>query len=78
MGSLLNDIERNTLVGRKPAIPKILARLDEQDRADLIAAIKDVTIPAIAIRTALAKRSIAISLSAIYRYRKGEVDFELE
>lgn len=79
MGDLFSEIQQTaTTCGRKNALQKILARLDEPDRKDLLKALDDINIPALAIRAALAKRNIAISMSAIYRYRKGESDFELE
>ena len=77
MGSLLNDINKRRN-RRTPSITKILASLNEQDRKDLITALKDTNVPAIAIRAALAKRGITISMSAIYRYRNGEISLELE
>lgn len=78
MGDLLSDIQRHASTGRRSTLNKILTCLDQQDRDDLIAAIDDDSIPAAAIRAALAKRSLSISLSAIYRYRNGEVDYGLE
>lgn len=79
MGDLLGEIQKTAATcGKKTALQKILVRLDEQDRKDLLKALDDISIPALAIRAALAKRNIAISMSAIYRYRKGESDFELE
>lgn len=77
MGSLLNDINKRGN-RRTPSITKVLASLNAQDREDLIAALKDLNVPAIAIRAALAKRDITISMSAIYRYRNGEISLELE
>ena len=77
MGQLLNEIANNTL-GRKRTLKRVLEQLDASDRQDLIEAINNVAVPASAIRAALARRSVAISLSAIYRYRNGEVDYELE
>ncbi len=79
MADLFGEIQKNAATcGRRKTLPTILARLDEQDRNDLIKALDDISIPALAIRAALAKRNIALSMSAIYRYRKGEGDFELE
>ena len=79
MGDLFGEIQKNAATGgRRKTLLTILARLDEQDRSDLIKALDDISIPALAIRAALAKRNIALSMSAIYRYRKGEGDFELE
>lgn len=79
MGELFDEIyQRSLSSGRRNSLLKILDRLDAQDRKDLIKAIKDTDVPAIAIRAALAKRGIPISLSAVYRYRNSENDLELE
>jgi hypothetical protein len=79
MADLFGEIQKSAATcGKKSTLQKIFARLDEQDRNDLIKALDDISIPALAIRAALAKRNIALSMSAIYRYRKGEGDFELE
>lgn len=79
MGDLFSEIQKcATTGGHKKTIPAILARLDGNDRDDLIKALDDISVPAAAIRAALAKRKIVLSMSAIYRYRKGEVDYGLE
>jgi hypothetical protein len=77
MGDLLKDITHNAMT-RRSTIGKILACLDTNDRQDLKKALDNKTIPAAAIRAALAKRDIVISISAIYRYRNEEIDCELE
>ena len=75
MGKLLDDIQETANV-RRSVIAKILAGLDASDRKDLQNALDNHNIPAVAIRAALVKRDIKISISAIHRYRNGEIDFE--
>ena len=75
MGKLLDDIQETVNV-RKSIIARVLAGLDASDRKELQNALDNTNIPAIAIRAALVKRNIKISISAIHRYRNGEIDFE--
>jgi hypothetical protein len=78
MGELLDSMRKTNRNGRRPALLDILDVLNDEDRADLLAALKTPTIPAAAIREALLKRGHSISLSVIHRYRSGAYDYVIE
>lgn len=78
MGELLKQIQSAKVGnGRKGEIALVLEILAPEDRADLIAAIKDPTIPAAAISRALAARDIKLVAASITRYRRGESAHDL-
>jgi len=74
MGNLLNDIKDHAASqGRKPRILEILEDLNESDRADLLAALDDHSIPASNISKAMGKRGYKLAINVISRYRRGEL-----
>jgi len=79
MGNLLNDIkDLEASHGRKPRILEILNDLSESDKADLLAALDDHSIPASNITKAMAKRGYKLAINVISRYRRGELMTEIK
>jgi len=73
MGELLKQIQSAKIGnGRKSELALVFEILSPEDRADLVKAIKDPTIPAAAISRALAARDIKLLAPSITRYRRGE------
>jgi len=72
--SLLSEIrsEESTPSGRVPRIQRVLERMDEADRKELIEALDDYTIPAPTISKVLQRRGIDLDSSSINKYRRGE------
>jgi hypothetical protein len=74
MGELFDSLRSVRRPSRRPVLIDVIEKLSPEDRDDLIKALNTHTIPAAAIREALAKRGIDISVSVVYRYRTGEYD----
>lgn len=76
--SLYDEIrsEKTLRSGRKPKIQEALQQLSKKDGQELLKAINDPTIPAIAITRVLVKHGIKLPAGAITRYRRGEATHE--
>jgi hypothetical protein len=69
MGKLLDEIHEDHKP-RQKALEVILAKLDSEDRNDLIAALLDPTIRSSSIHRVLNKRGIKIGYDRVAEYRR--------
>ena len=76
MGELAKQLraERgDNRVHREPALTVILREMSDEDRADLLDALADLSLGAPAIHRVLTARGYKIGVSAIKAYRRGEI-----
>lgn len=72
--SLLEELKSEKLVsGRTPLLVQAVARMDKNEKAELLEALNDVTISGAAISRALKRRGYVISAGAINQFRRGEI-----
>jgi len=69
MGKLLDEIHEDHQP-RKKALELILARLEEEDRNDLISALLDLSIKTSAIHRVLNKRGMKVGYDRVAEYRR--------
>ena len=75
MGKLLNEIkETKSPKGKKTLLHDVVVALDKQDRADLLEAIRDTSVPATVVAKVMAKRGFRLPASTVNRFRRGEAD----
>jgi len=73
MGELLNELKKTPRkYANKSRVQEVLDSLEEPDRADLLKAIEDLSIPASTIAYVLNERGIEITPSNITKVRRGE------
>ena len=75
VGDLLNEMKTTKPAqGRKTLLHEIIDGLNASDRADLLSAIRDTSVPATVIAKVMAKRGLKLPAATVNRFRRGEAD----